>query len=300
MFNIDISDYYIAGVLEPEFYFSEEKNYERLNLPSMNKYVNAGVLLINLKQIRENNVTQKFIELAKINIDSQDIINIASYGKIKTLPPKYNAMITTLKENNPLLRNLFTQKEIYEAKTNPYIIHYDDQNKPYIFTYIEGALNKIHESLEKYSLIPFEHLCKTKFQDYFHDLMMKQSQLNNKYDTNNQIRNASEIEDEFKQELFKYYNNEFHKVYLCIIIKLIKENLQKILEDKFKKIIKENEKSINLKAEAALKNVTERLKEKLLKELDIYYPKEKEDIKILTNPSEINSGSFQDDFEFSL
>ena len=51
----------------------------------MNKYVNAGVLLINLKQIRENNVTQKFIELAKINIDSQDIINIASYGKIKIL-----------------------------------------------------------------------------------------------------------------------------------------------------------------------------------------------------------------------
>ena len=140
LFNIDISDYYIAGVLEPEFYFSEEKNYERLNLPSMNKYVNAGVLLINLKQIRENNVTQKFIELAKINIDSQDIINIASYGKIKTLPPKYNAMITTLKENNPLLRNLFTQKEIYEAKTNPSIIHYDDQNKPWnnIGVYMES------------------------------------------------------------------------------------------------------------------------------------------------------------------
>lgn len=176
----------------------------------------------------------------------------------------------------------------------------DEQNKPYIFTYIEGALNKIHESLVKYSLIPFEHLCKTKFQDYFHDLMMKQSQLNNKYDTNNQIRNASEIENEFKQELFKYYNNEFHKVYLCIIIKLFKDNLQKILEDKFKKIIKENEKSINLKAEAALKNVTERLKEKLLKELDFYYSKEKEDNKILPNPSEINSGSFQDDFEFSL
>ena len=72
------------------------------------------------------------------------------------------------------------------------------------------------------------------------------------------------------------------------------------MEDKFKKIIKENEKSIQQKAEAALKNVTERLKEKLLKELDIYYKEEKEDNKILPNPSEINSGSFQDDFEFSL
>ena len=72
------------------------------------------------------------------------------------------------------------------------------------------------------------------------------------------------------------------------------------MEDKFKKIIKENEKSIQQKAEAALKNVTERLKEKLLKELDIYYPKEKEDNKVLPNPSEINSESFQDDFEFSI
>ena len=175
-----------------------------------------------------------------------------------------------------------------------------EHNKPYIFTYIEESLNKIHESLKKFSLQPFEHLCKNKFQDYFHDLMMKQSQLNNEYNTNNQIRNASEIEKEFKQELFNYFNNEFHKIYLCIIIKLFKDNLQKILEDKFKKIIKENEKSIQLKAEAALKNVTERLKEKLLKELDIYYPKEKEDNKVLPNPSEINSESFQDDFEFSI
>ena len=66
-----------------------------------------------------------------------------------------------------------------------------EHNKPYIFTYIEESLNKIHESLKKFSLQPFEHLCKNKFQDYFHDLMMKQSQLNNEYNTNNQIRNAS-------------------------------------------------------------------------------------------------------------
>ena len=36
----------------------------------MKPYVNPGMLLMNLKKIREDNITQKFIELAKINYDS--------------------------------------------------------------------------------------------------------------------------------------------------------------------------------------------------------------------------------------
>ena len=31
----------------------------------------------------------------------------------------------------------------------------NEQNKPYIFTYIEESLNKIHESLKKFSLQPY-------------------------------------------------------------------------------------------------------------------------------------------------
>ncbi len=133
LFNIDVTDYYIAGVVAAGYYFLEEKNCERLNLPSMKQYVNAGMLVVNLKKIREDNMTPRFIELANKNYDSQDqdVLNVACYGKIKTLPPKYNAMIMRLKENNPLLRNLFTEEEIYEAKTNPYIIHYAGQKKPW-------------------------------------------------------------------------------------------------------------------------------------------------------------------------
>ena len=264
------------------------------------KFVNDKLNFIN--QIFKDEF--ELIERAKSSVSQEDneVEEVTKKMEKKPRKPKPSFSHYFLLSNYDFVKNFMTIlndkfKKVYMHLNG---IQNDDQNKPYIFTYIEGALKKIHESLEKYSLIPFDHLCKTKFQEYFHDLMMKQSQLNNKYDTNNQIRNASEIEDEFKQELFKYYNNEFHKVYLCIIIKLFKENLQKILEDKFKKIIKENEKSIHLKAEAALKNVTERLKEKLLKELDIYYKEEKEDNKILPSPSEINSGSFQDDFEFSL
>ena len=44
-------------------------------------------------------MTQKFIELAKKNYASQDqdVLNVACFGKILTLPPKYNAMTVRLK-----------------------------------------------------------------------------------------------------------------------------------------------------------------------------------------------------------
>ena len=59
------------------------------------------------------------------------MINVACFGKIVVLPPKYNAMVIRLKENNPLLLKLYTKKEIIEAKNEPYIIHYTDKKKPW-------------------------------------------------------------------------------------------------------------------------------------------------------------------------
>lgn len=173
----------------------------------------------------------------------------------------------------------------------------------YIFVYIDKTLNSIKNNLEKFFSSRFEDYNNSKFKDYYHELLMKQSALNQKYNTNNQIKNAKEIEEECKEELFKYFENECFKVYLCIIVRLFKGNLQNILEGHFKRVIKENEKIISQKAEASLKNVTKRLKDKLLNELDEYYPKEKEEIednKILPNPSELSSESLKVDFEFTF
>ena len=57
------------------------------------------------------------------------------------------------------------------------------------------------------------------------------------------------------------------------------DNLENILIEKYQKELKENEamtKIINEKAENSLKFVTQRLKEKLLEELEKYFPKNKE------------------------
>ena len=142
LFNIDMKDNYIAGVVAAGYYFEEKKNCKRLNLPSMKQYINAGMLVMNLKQIRKDNMTEKFIELSKRNYNSQDqdVLNVACYGKIYTLPPKYNAMVFRLKENSPLLRDLYKEEDIIEANNAPYIIHYSDKKKPwnYIGIYMEN------------------------------------------------------------------------------------------------------------------------------------------------------------------
>ena len=146
LFNIDMKDNYIAGVLSPKYYFYKEEHCKRLNLSSMIQYINAGMLLMNLKQIRMDNMTQKFIKLTEKNFASQDqdILNVACYGKILTLKPKYNLQVVRLFEkNNSYLRDLYRKEEIIQAKRSPYIIHFSAKKKPW---------NSIGINLEKYWL----------------------------------------------------------------------------------------------------------------------------------------------------
>ena len=133
LFNIDLQNNYIAGVISPNYYFSKEKECKRLNISNMKQYINAGMLVMNLKQIREDNITKTFIELSKRNYNSQDqdVLNVACFGKILTLPPKYNAQVMKLQENNPLLRSIYKEEDIIEAKNKPTIIHYSNKNKPW-------------------------------------------------------------------------------------------------------------------------------------------------------------------------
>ena len=143
LFNIDMKDNYIAGVISPEYYFNQEHNCKRLNLSSIKQYVNSGVLLLNLKYIRNENLTLKFIELSHLNSNftAQDILNVVCYGKIITLPPKYNALVLRFIKNNPILIDLYKEENIFEAIDEPYIINYYEKKKPW---------NSIGIFMEKY------------------------------------------------------------------------------------------------------------------------------------------------------
>ena len=125
MYNLDFNDNYILGLYD---YLSKGVDY--LGIKS-NIYINAGVILINLKKIREDNKTFELINLAnkKIDLKSEDqtILNYILHPKIGRLNSKY--CIFNFEDSSDIkvyidkLRTKIPIEEVEEALKNPTIIH---------------------------------------------------------------------------------------------------------------------------------------------------------------------------------
>ena len=64
------------------------------HVPGIHNYVNSGVLLMNLKLMRERNIQEKLLEGMQENylaVD-QDLLNVVCYGSIRLLSADYNCM----------------------------------------------------------------------------------------------------------------------------------------------------------------------------------------------------------------
>lgn len=143
LFNTDLGNNYIGGVPAASYIIEYEKlkdYYDNIGLKDMAYYVNAGVILWNLKQIRQDNVTEKFLALTKntYKFMDQDIINLVCYGKIKHLDFKYNVMTSYKRRflDNPELCNkiyeIYGEANLRNAIKNPVIVHYASDLKPWI------------------------------------------------------------------------------------------------------------------------------------------------------------------------
>lgn len=70
----------------------------KVGIPKESKYVNGGVLLFDLKKVRNGRYGEKWLELAKTRrfpIVDQDIINLTLQGKIGEIGPEYNCSLST-------------------------------------------------------------------------------------------------------------------------------------------------------------------------------------------------------------
>lgn len=143
LFSLDMADYYLAGVKAAGFYYPEEKGTalaEKLEIPRLDQYINAGVLIINLDLMRKNRLMDKFDELIaeKFKNQDQDILNAACYGKIKILDPEYNLMTkyAPLDESSydklQCLQKCYSKEAWEKACQDPVIIHFADVEKPWL------------------------------------------------------------------------------------------------------------------------------------------------------------------------
>ena len=114
-------------------------DYMRLGYDKKNGYFNSGVLLMNLDYWRKHHLKKKFLELIvnepqKIVLHDQDVLNIVLYNQKLMLPLTYNFQngflrkpeFSSLHEDYPLYK-----EEILETLSNPVIVHYTDQKKPW-------------------------------------------------------------------------------------------------------------------------------------------------------------------------
>lgn len=137
MYLVDLDDNYIAAVKQD--YRLLAKNYidrmtKKLEVDSLEGYFFAGDIVMNLKQIRDENMTEKFLECLGNGYlsEDQDILFKCCRGKVKYLPLTYTLCNRYINESKFLSSDLYSEEEIEDALAHPVIIHFAGGNmKPW-------------------------------------------------------------------------------------------------------------------------------------------------------------------------
>lgn len=169
LYSTELGDNYAATVLDvSKVYWKSEFN------SCVKNYFNSGVMLLNLKKMREDNVKDTLIEtkrnLTDTSLMDQNVFNIVFDGKAVMLPVKYNFQSISLDnsgskwEVDDIEKNYKTK---YETKADVFsdaeIIHFASKNKPwkdptsalaYRWTHYYLSLypDKMPERKEKYGI----------------------------------------------------------------------------------------------------------------------------------------------------
>lgn len=150
LWKTDIENYSVLGSIDS--YAFDSELYKKLGYNEEYGYINAGVLVINLKYWRENNIRNKFVNYYKDNIDKiehhdQDIINGTLFNTKNFLPIKYNVIDHFFKRKAFIPEKY--RDEARRAIENPIIIHFTTSQKPWL----KGCVHPLKSEFFKYKNI---------------------------------------------------------------------------------------------------------------------------------------------------
>ena len=135
LYSIDIKSNYAAGFLD-----RLSSGLDHLKVKS-DIFINSGVLLLNLYQLRKDDIVNKFLDFMYKNNNflrnhDQTVLNYICFEKIGILPPKFGTF-NMFKKNDIVRYNKHLRKKynldqfILEVK-NPVIVHFTgDYPKPW-------------------------------------------------------------------------------------------------------------------------------------------------------------------------
>ncbi len=129
LFNVEMGDAVVAGV----------KDLNKRITKNNPNYVNAGVLVFNIQNMKKQNVEQEFLEWTNshkdtIKLGDQEIINEVLKNRIKLVDDEWN-----VQSSNFINRSSYTN--------NPKIIHFVAKQKPWHFGSFSYHKNYYFENL---------------------------------------------------------------------------------------------------------------------------------------------------------
>ena len=132
LWQIDLNDSLVAGV--PDKKEMQERRKNELGLNRDEQYINAGVQVMNLWEMRKAGLFQQCRQVVnnqreRIIYHDQDLLNLLCRGRIKILPYRWNLLADYLlkepKEDDDKTRLL------KDAQAHPAIIHFAGAIKPW-------------------------------------------------------------------------------------------------------------------------------------------------------------------------
>jgi lipopolysaccharide biosynthesis glycosyltransferase len=133
--NIELNGSYLGAVVDPGINVSHKI---QLGMKESSEYFNSGVMLLNLKRWKQENLTRKIIKFIDekrdiIKYHDQDGLNAIVDGAYVRLPTKYNLQTKFIIKHNKNSEEFKSLNDLSDAIKNPTIIHFTGENKPWHF-----------------------------------------------------------------------------------------------------------------------------------------------------------------------
>ena len=135
IYNYNITDKYYVGMLEFKYF-----GYANYFKEKFDNYINTGVLLCNLEELRKGNISDKFIQFYRkynktIRYPVNDALNVVSHEKNGYFDPEYVVIgycdVAFAKAYYTRTAIKLNQTEALKAYKDPYIYHLIYYSKPW-------------------------------------------------------------------------------------------------------------------------------------------------------------------------
>ncbi len=197
LYKYNIEDYYAAGVKDYGGFLNNHN--KKLNIDDM--YINTGVILLNTKKIREDNLIHKFFEIINnksLTYPDQDAFNIICNKKLLYISSMYNYAINNTFQ---VTRNVFNRKlrKIY---------HYTGDKNDWVadkfyaeeWYYEQEKFYNEYKRIKNKKIIKIALCCNKKFYKYL------AISINSLYKNNNNIKKLYLVIEDNNIDKIPYLN----------------------------------------------------------------------------------------------